>query len=110
MSFKPFSAWSIGNYSEVIVGASDPIYVQFYDPNNVGSIISSMVTRTYDDIQPDRATSGIMENNRPRPDGSLDLGIITLERAFHLFLIKLTSIHIIAWLQSGRPAWLLQFK
>jgi len=69
-----------------------------------------MVTKTNDDIQPDRATSRIMENNRPRPDGSLDLGIMTLEIAFHLFLIKLTSIDIIAWLQSGLPAWLLQFK
>ncbi len=89
----------------MIVGASVPIDVQLYDSNNVESIISSMVTRTNDDIQPDRATSGIMENNRLRPDGSFDLGIMTLEIAFHLFLIKLTSIHNIAWFQSGRPAW-----
>ena len=77
MSSKPFSAWWIGSYNvSNIVGASVPTDVQFYDLNNVESIISSMVTGTNDDIQPDRARSGIIENNRPRADGSFDLGIM----------------------------------
>jgi hypothetical protein len=111
MSSKPFSAWWIGSYNvSNNVGASVPTDVQFYDPNNVESIISSMVTGINDNIQPDRARSGVIENNRPRADGSFDLGIMNSGVASHLFLIKLTSIHIIVRIQSGRPAWLLEIK
>ena len=82
MSSNPFSAWWIGNYSVSNGGASVPIDVQFNDPDNVESINSNMATRTNDNIDLDRARSGTIEKNRPRPTESFDLGIMNSGDSF----------------------------
>jgi plastocyanin len=60
----------------IIVGASVPTNGQFYEPNNVETTVGSMVTWVNDDTAPHTVTSGIVENNRPTPDGSFDSGIM----------------------------------
>jgi plastocyanin len=58
----------------IIVGASVPTNGQFYEPNNVETTIGSMVTWVNDDSAPHTVTSGIVENNRPAPDGNFNSG------------------------------------
>jgi plastocyanin len=60
----------------IIVGASVPTNGQFYEPNDVETTIGSMVTWVNADTAPHIVTSGMVENNRPRPDGGFDSGIM----------------------------------
>ncbi|HJS67977.1 MAG TPA: plastocyanin/azurin family copper-binding protein [Nitrososphaera sp.] len=60
----------------IVVGASVPSNGEFYDPENVESSVGSMVTWTNDDSIPHTVTSGVVENNSPKPDGKFDSGIL----------------------------------
>jgi plastocyanin len=60
----------------ILVGASVPSNGDFYDPENVESSVGSMVTWTNDDSIPHTVTSGVVENNSPKPDGKFDSGIL----------------------------------
>jgi plastocyanin len=75
ISNSPPASGSVTTVS-IPVGASVPTNGQFYEPNNVESSVGSMVTWVNDDTAPHTVTSGIVENNRPTPDGSFDSGII----------------------------------
>jgi len=75
ISNSPPASGSVTTVS-IKVGASVPTNGQFYEPNNVDTSVGSMVTWVNDDTAPHTITSGIMENNRPTPDGSFDSGII----------------------------------
>jgi plastocyanin len=66
----------------IIVGASVPTNGQFYEPNSVETTVGSMVTWVNDDTAPHTVTSGIVENNRPTPDGSFDSGIMNAGDSF----------------------------
>ncbi|MGI0049553.1 MAG: plastocyanin/azurin family copper-binding protein, partial [Nitrososphaera sp.] len=60
----------------IVVGASVPSNGEFYNPENVESSVGSMVTWTNDDSIPHTVTSGVVENNSPKPDGKFDSGIL----------------------------------
>jgi len=75
ISNSPPASGSVTTVS-IPVGASVPTNGQFYEPNNVDTSVGSMVTWVNDDTAPHTVTSGIVENNRPTPDGSFDSGII----------------------------------
>ena len=72
----------------IMVGASVPTNGQFYEPNNVETTVGSMVTWVNDDTAPHTVTSGIVENNRPTPDGSFDSGIMNAGDSFPFVLDK----------------------
>jgi plastocyanin len=75
ISNSPPASGSVTTVS-IKVGASVPTNGQFYEPNNVDTSVGSMITWVNDDTAPHTITSGIVENNRPTPDGSFDSGII----------------------------------
>ena len=75
ISNSPPASGSVTTVS-ITVGASVPTNGQFYEPNNADTSVGSMVTWVNDDTAPHTVTSGIVENNRPTPDGSFDSGII----------------------------------
>jgi plastocyanin len=75
ISNSPPASGSVTTVS-ITIGASVPTNGQFYEPNNVDTSVGSMVTWVNDDTAPHTVTSGIVENNRPTPDGSFDSGII----------------------------------
>jgi len=60
----------------IVVGASVPSNGEFYSPENVETIVGSMVTWNNDDNIPHTVTSGVVENNSPKPDGKFDSGIM----------------------------------
>jgi len=66
----------------IIVGASVPTNGQFYEPNDLETTIGSMVTWVNADTAPHTVTSVMVENNRPRPDGSFDSGIMNSGDSF----------------------------
>lgn len=75
ISNSPPASGSVTTVS-IPVGASVPTNGQFYEPNNLDTSVGSMVTWVNDDTASHTVTSGIVENNRPTPDGSFDSGII----------------------------------
>jgi plastocyanin len=89
----------------IIVEASVPTNGQFYEPNNVETTIGSMVTWVNDDTAPHTVTSGIVENNRPTPDGSFDSEMMNPRDRFPFVFDKageyLYTIH--PWM-TGRVA------
>jgi plastocyanin len=60
----------------IVVGASVPSNGEFYSPDSVETTIGSMVTWNNDDSIPHTVTSGMVENNSPKPDGKFDSGIL----------------------------------
>ena len=66
----------------IIAGASVPTNGQFYEPNDVETTIGSMVTWVNADTAPHTITSGMVENNRLRPDGSFDSGMMNSGDSF----------------------------
>ncbi len=72
----------------IIGGASVLTNGQFYEPNNVETTVGSMVTWVNSDTEPHTITSGIVENNRPTPDGIFDSGIMSAGDNFRFVFDK----------------------
>jgi plastocyanin len=66
----------------IVSGASVPTNGIYYDPESVTSSVGSMVTWTNDDTAPHTVTSGIVENNVPKPDAVFDSGIMNNGASF----------------------------
>jgi plastocyanin len=66
----------------IVVGASVPSNNEFYSPENVETSVGSMVTWNNDDSVPHTVTSGVVENNSPKPDGKFDSGILSNGSSF----------------------------
>jgi plastocyanin len=60
----------------IVSGAGVPTNALFYDPTVVTTSVGSMVTWTNDDTAMHTVTSGIVENNVPKPDAIFDSGIM----------------------------------
>jgi plastocyanin len=66
----------------IVSGASVPTNVVFYEPSTVTSSVGSMVTWTNDDTSLHTVTSGVVEDNVPKPDGAFDSGIMGVGQSF----------------------------
>jgi plastocyanin len=66
----------------IVSGASVPTNGEDYDPDTVTSSVGSMVTWTNDDTVPHTVTSGVVEDNVPKPDGKFDSSILTAGKSF----------------------------
>lgn len=66
----------------IVSGASVPTNGVFFDPPTVTSSVGSMVTWTNDDTVPHTVTSGVVENNTPKPDGAFDSGVLAGGKSF----------------------------
>jgi plastocyanin len=66
----------------ISVGASVPTNNEFYVPETVGTTVGSMVTWRNDDTAIHTATSGVVENNAPSPDGKFDSGFLNKGQTF----------------------------
>jgi plastocyanin len=60
----------------IVVGSSVPSNAQFFSPENVETTVGSMVRWNNEDSVPHTVTSGVVENNSPKPDGKFDSGIM----------------------------------
>ena len=66
----------------IVVGASVPSNGEFFNPESIETTVGSMVTWKNDDNSPHTVTSGVVENNSPKPDGKFDSGIINGGKSF----------------------------
>ncbi|MCI0560803.1 MAG: plastocyanin/azurin family copper-binding protein [Nitrososphaera sp.] len=66
----------------IVVGASVPTNNEFFVPETVQTTVGSMVTWTNEDTAPHTATSGVVENNVPKPDGAFDSGLLNKGQSF----------------------------
>ncbi len=66
----------------IVVGASVPTNGKYYDPETVETTVGSMVTWINDDSLPHTVTSGVVENNSPKPDGRFDSSIMNAGQSF----------------------------
>ena len=66
----------------IVVGASVPTNGEFYDPESVETTVGSMVTWNNDDNLLHTVTSGLVENDNPKPDGRFDSGIMNTDDSF----------------------------
>src|ERR671925_82569 len=66
----------------ISVGASVPTNNEFYVPETVETTVGSMVTWRNDDTAIHTATSGVVENNAPSPDGRFDSGFLNKGQTF----------------------------
>lgn len=66
----------------IVVGASVPSNVEFYNPEDVETRVGSMVTWKNNDSGPHTVTSGVVESNSPKPDGKFDSGILNAGGSF----------------------------
>jgi plastocyanin len=64
------------------VGASVPTNTEFFVPEVVETAVGSMVTWTNEDSVPHTATSGVVENNAPKPDGAFDSSFLNKGQSF----------------------------
>jgi plastocyanin len=64
------------------VGASVPTNSEFFVPDAVSTTVGSMVTWTNEDSVPHTATSGVVENNAPKPDGAFDSSFLSQGQSF----------------------------
>ncbi len=64
------------------VGASVPTNNEFFVPDVVNTTVGSMVTWTNEDSVPHTATSGVVENNAPKPDGAFDTSFLSKGQSF----------------------------
>jgi plastocyanin len=64
------------------VGASVPTNNEFFVPDAVSTTVGSMVTWTNEDSVPHTATSGVVENNAPKPDGAFDSSFLSQGQSF----------------------------
>jgi plastocyanin len=66
----------------IVSGASVPTNGEDYDPEIATSSVGSMITWTNNDNVPHTVTSGIVENNTPKPDGVFDSSILNAGKTF----------------------------
>lgn len=66
----------------IVVGSSDPMNGQFYQPGNVNSALGSTVNWVNDDTAPHTITSGTVKNNRSTLAGTFDSGLINSGDSF----------------------------
>jgi plastocyanin len=66
----------------IVFGASSPTNGEFFSPESVETTVGSMVTWNNDDSLPHTVTSGVVENNSPKPDGKFDSGIMNSGGSF----------------------------
>lgn len=66
----------------IVVGASVPTNGEFYDPDSVVTTVGSLVTWNNDDNLLHTVTSGVVENDSPKPDGRFDSGILDAGDSF----------------------------
>lgn len=66
----------------IVVGASVPTNGEFYNPNSVETTVGSLVTWNNDDNLLHTVTSGVVENDTPKPDGRFDSGILDAGDSF----------------------------
>ncbi len=66
----------------IVVGASVPTNGKFFEPDIVATTVGSMVTWNNDDSLLHTVTSGVVEDNSPKPDGRFDSGIMKAGDSF----------------------------
>lgn len=66
----------------IVFGASVPSNGQFFNPEAIETTVGSMVTWNNDDSAPHTVTSGVVENNSPKPDDRFDSGILNADDSF----------------------------
>lgn len=66
----------------IVVGSSVPTNGEFYDPESVETTVGSMVIWNNDDSALHTVTSGVVENDSPKPDGKFDSGIMDAGDSF----------------------------
>ena len=66
----------------IVSGASVPTNGQYFNPETVTSSVGSMVTWTNNDNVPHTVTSGVVENDVPKPDGNFDSDILVAGKTF----------------------------
>lgn len=72
----------------IVSGASLPTNGIYFDPATVTSSVGSMVTWTNDDTALHTVTSGVVENDIPKPDGVFDSGIMDPGQSFSFVFEK----------------------
>ncbi|MEW6604209.1 MAG: plastocyanin/azurin family copper-binding protein, partial [Thermoproteota archaeon] len=75
-STPPASGGATVTEVSIVVGSAVPTNGVYYDPETIETSVGSMVTWSNDDSSPHTATSGMVENNSPSPDGKFDSGIM----------------------------------
>jgi plastocyanin len=70
------------------IGASVPTNSEFFVPKTVQTTVGSMVTWTNEDTAVHTATSGVVENNAPKPDGAFDSGLLNKGQSFSFVFDK----------------------
>lgn len=66
----------------IVSGASLPTNGEYFDPETVTSSVGSMVTWTNNDNVPHTVTSGVVDNNVPKPDSKFDSDIMVAGKSF----------------------------
>jgi len=72
----------------MVVGASVPTNIEFFVLESVQTTVGSMVTWRNEDTVPHTATSGIVENNVPKPDGAFDSEFLNKGQSFSFVFDK----------------------
>src|SRR5919199_3905591 len=72
----------------IVVGASVPTNGEFFSPNNVQTTVGSMVTWKNDDSASHTVTSGLVQANKPTPDGRFDSSVINAGQSFRFVFDK----------------------
>jgi plastocyanin len=72
----------------IVVGASVPTNGEFFSPNNVQTTVGSMVTWKNDDSASHTVTSGLVQTNKPTPDGRFDSSVINAGQSFRFVFDK----------------------
>lgn len=72
----------------IVSGASVPTNSIFFDPEEITSSVGSMVTWTNNDNVPHTVTSGVVENDVPKPDQVFDSSILNAGKTFSFVFDK----------------------
>ncbi|HEY7506974.1 MAG TPA: plastocyanin/azurin family copper-binding protein [Nitrososphaera sp.] len=74
------------------VGASVPTNNEYFVPDVVETTVGSMVTWTNEDSVPHTATSGVVEDNAPKPDGAFDSSFL-MEGQSYSFVFDTAGVY-----------------
>ncbi len=66
----------------IVVGSSVPTNNEFFVPETVQNTVGSLVRWENQDSVPHTVTSGVVESNAPKPDGTFDSGILNKGQTF----------------------------
>ncbi|MGH9991769.1 MAG: cupredoxin domain-containing protein [Nitrososphaera sp.] len=66
----------------IVVGSSVPTNSEFFVPDTVQSTVGSLVRWENEDAVPHTVTSGAVESDAPKPDGTFDSGILNKGQTF----------------------------